>query len=225
MELDKDINEIKYYSPDLNEFRIGFEYEIINQTSKKHLKEVFNPWRLDYNYFIEWETFKESLNEDQIRVRYLDVTDLNFLGFNFEYKNVFRKDKYFMYIEDFVLGAGYRIKIYYAKVKDPLFVGYIKNISELKNQLALNKIESEIYVNFKCKEHVEAFNDIVTCGDAQKTYIDKGITSIVFDINYGNILAQERIENADEPVIFETLDEAKYTQNNIHQFIHITNEH
>lgn len=233
--MDKAINEIKYYSPNLTEFRIGFQYEVINQTFKEYLKEMFNPWKHSFEYFEEWASFSHDHGKDIItyRVKYLDAEDLEFLGFKYEYKNVYRKDKYFMYIEDFVNGTGYRIKIYYAKVKDPMFVGFIKNKTDLREILKQNNIISEVFVDFTNKAHKDEFDTIIINGDS-KVHIEKGVTQMVFDYNSGDVLV--RVENTLETVnldetfvakvdkeIFETINPDKYTKENINTFTPITN--
>lgn len=67
----------KYYTPDLSEFHVGFEYEYKLDEWKpfKYQEDFEDP---DYNelYFIKYK-----LDEGFIRVKYLDCQDIEELGF------------------------------------------------------------------------------------------------------------------------------------------------
>lgn len=66
----------KYYTPEIEEFHVGFEYEIISTTTGSKVHEwlkMSQPFRMD--------RMGEWLNKDFIRVKYLDIDDIKDLGF------------------------------------------------------------------------------------------------------------------------------------------------
>lgn len=70
----------KYYTPDISEFFVGFEYEQLVQE-----KDYFKGW--EYRTFtIEKfkgfaENYKEILSRNLLRVKYLDSSDIEELGY------------------------------------------------------------------------------------------------------------------------------------------------
>lgn len=90
--------ENKYYTPDIQEFHVGFEYghsdltvryAIINLKSgeeegESELKRIWIKYIFSGNEFDIWNSsfvFRDALMNDQIRVKYLDIDDINSLGF------------------------------------------------------------------------------------------------------------------------------------------------
>jgi len=125
----------KYYTPDLNEFYIGFEYEYQSFSNwAKHKLEDF--WLCDNDGCIEdYVPTQSSLS--LFRVKLLDKEDIESLGFKLlttSYGIQYSKDKTLIkfsydkkliiekYFEDF--GIVYTV-----------FIGDIKNKSELKKLL------------------------------------------------------------------------------------------
>lgn len=78
--------ENKYYTPDITEFHIGFDYEV-KYKNDEWKKECLND-ELSSLRFIDFKLKKEP---DSIRVKYLDREDIESLGFKFNgdlfYKN------------------------------------------------------------------------------------------------------------------------------------------
>lgn len=115
----------KYYTPSIEEFHVGFEYERFDNSCHKK-------W---YTYIVEkGDILDYSSKLDAIRVKYLDQEDIESLGFKQENKNEFTTN---------LNGDGYRIH-YTDKIiisygtyydSDNLFIGYIKNKSEFKKLL------------------------------------------------------------------------------------------
>ena len=74
----------KYYTPKIEEFHVGFEYQVINNVDTK---TGIYTWRTIYHKVEDSiEQFSGSLNEDS-RVKYLDREDIESLGW--EYDNNF----------------------------------------------------------------------------------------------------------------------------------------
>jgi hypothetical protein len=125
--------ENKYYQPQIEEFRVGFEYEqlsinpqeditVSNEIKYEKCKfpDPFLGYRLD------------RLNLSNIRVKYLDKEDIESLGFYQITNNCFNlpinEDN-----ELRILFKDNEILIYFAdRYSDLLFQGTIKNLSELK---------------------------------------------------------------------------------------------
>ena len=127
--------ENKYYVPQIEEFRVGFEYEELIYTSvyderwriniKKHIFET-KTWERGFPNF-QW---LNTLEEGKIRVKYLDSEDIESLGFKVCTENNFI---YCQYKElDFYLDYDVENKL--CKIHglyEVLFRGIIKNKSEL----------------------------------------------------------------------------------------------
>lgn len=128
--------ESKYYIPEIEEFHIGFDYEIYEDWDtypvKTWYKQIFgedgnNPENL--GYIGNW-------NLDITRVKYLDIKDLESLGWKMQSG-----------IDDFVLNE-YGLDVFEDEIQilhydECIFSGVIKNKSELKKlmkQLKINKI-------------------------------------------------------------------------------------
>lgn len=136
----------KYYTPEIEEFHVGFEYEIF--TTNCNITPSVNEWIKDTTLFRQ-DTLENMLQcvEPPIRVKYLDKEDIESLGFKELANNWFFKDApgklayWTQVIIDFrwmekekpykdisILGAR-------GKEDDIIFRGNIKNKSELKKLL------------------------------------------------------------------------------------------
>lgn len=140
----------KYYTPSIEEFHVGFEFEV-NYTGEGWLKEIFcNGTGKNIDSIGKLKSFLgKTTFEDAYRVKYLDKKDIESLGFEFIEKN---GDLLFKSIKTYRgLSTGDDSKIwisYYPKnqwtliykrsnrgEEDDLFYGVIKNKSELKKIL------------------------------------------------------------------------------------------
>jgi hypothetical protein len=158
----------KYYTPDINEFYIGFDYDYdIRETGSDgdYDLDFGENWIEDQTWTI-YDTYKELQNEidcGYIRVKYLDKEDIEELGFIFSGKAV---DDWYTLDKKLRLSSGhwfskfklqhdytnsfpieddhkYNVKIYgdCDGQEDVLFEGIIKNKSELKKLLKQLGIE------------------------------------------------------------------------------------
>jgi len=123
------MEENKYYTPELNEFYVGFEYESFNEEYKIWEKKVFP------NDYICTESedspdlvelFYSSLKDT--RVKYLNREDIKDLGFSHYKMNIFKKSDITILHQN-----NNRLEIF--NESDTLFSGRIKNKSELKKLL------------------------------------------------------------------------------------------
>ena len=136
----------KYYTPDISEFYIGFEYELQcikpikdNRFGIMLKKQVFDSkrwsnvsWNVDFHY---------DLMNGRIRVKYLDKEDIESLGFSLKVETKFGVT-FSNRLYSIILSKmkGNHIEIYltepYTNESDGLkFSGIIKNKSELKKLL------------------------------------------------------------------------------------------
>jgi hypothetical protein len=142
--------ENKYYIPDISEFHVGFEFEY-KHPLRDWENKIFNTnFYLESNYFIKTQT----------RVKYLDKEDIESLGFKCiieedslycikeSYNNsklILEYNKWNTYISEESKTIEHNmIKIYrtdgipikannkYKNISSDLFIGTIKNKSELK---------------------------------------------------------------------------------------------
>jgi hypothetical protein len=135
----------KYYTPTIDEFHVGFEYEIKKESSwfVKHYNQG-SLVDIYYNYNDDLDSI--DFNENTIRVKYLDQKDIESLGFIYDehycegsqfYKHINIGDSFTRFI---VLDL-FDNKITITKLMDysktsringiKLFQGKIKNKSEL----------------------------------------------------------------------------------------------
>jgi hypothetical protein len=145
----------KYYTPDIEEFHIGFEFDIMEYAGKllpgsivnKHWNSVTIDDSYDFNTI--WDIFNEKKNNQDLRVKYLDSEDIESLGFRKSPSRDFYGTEILVYTFDFIgtddsfgnmKTCELNIDTYtnIIRVEDydwPLFMGKIKNKSELKKLL------------------------------------------------------------------------------------------
>lgn len=139
----------KYYTPSIAEFHIGFEFEYCPLFKDEWIKKVLEPTKRGLSKLVEtYEDYPDdSLADEMYRVKYLDKTDIEELGFEesfdepgewfWKYKDNMDIQLYF----DDKHGnkdQGIGVTIYNDTI---VFSGYIKNKSELKvllKQLEIN---------------------------------------------------------------------------------------
>ena len=77
--------ENKYYVPDITEFRVGFGYE--EKSSGLLAKQIYNESSPILNaqiwdeYGCKLDTIKDYIEQEQVRVKYLDTSDIKSFGF------------------------------------------------------------------------------------------------------------------------------------------------
>jgi hypothetical protein len=141
----------KYYTPSLEEFRVGFEYEVkaaprIEDNDGYVKRVVKNDEKLAaINHRL--------VDYPIIRVKHLDKQDIELLGFKFRGRSVddwFKLDKYQdlngWKFSEIIMHYGYNdkqltINGIFGIEEDVLFRGKIKNISELKQVLKMIGVE------------------------------------------------------------------------------------
>lgn len=131
----------KYYTPSIEEFHVGFEYEYSGNKGKE--------WDADsIENLYDFEDLIDDIRYGDIRVKYLDKEDIESLGFKFsKCEGDFRYFTIGKNIE-LMVGSNYIIENLGATVlisnkeNGNTFEGIIKNISELKRllkQLGINE--------------------------------------------------------------------------------------
>lgn len=128
----------KYYTPTIEEFHVGFEYEVFCLTHWEKRKVSFSQL---FEEGIDWGEFRQR------RVKYLDAEDIESLGF-VKINNMFRLGNYNTFID---MSTGARIISFDDKLRTPnsdgtfkqyiIFKGFIKNKSELKKVLEMLNIK------------------------------------------------------------------------------------
>lgn len=131
----------KYYSPEIEEFHVGFEYEY--RKSEHHdFDEVACDLEVD-----PIDKLRDDIKNNLIRVKYLDREDIEECGFEFveddsvgdgnqRWYDLFTKDNYSLsswYNIDGYESLSNKVKI--MKKDNILFDGYLKNKSEFKKIL------------------------------------------------------------------------------------------
>lgn len=142
--------ENKYYTPSIEEFYIGFEYQILDEDENE--ENLVYQWReVGAEEIWELEDAADILeHKDNIRIKYLDQSDLEELGFKYYTyfrdggTSVFRTSnkeyELHFYRTNSILDIDpNKIKIIRhhdnPSLKGQIFIGNIKNKSELKKLL------------------------------------------------------------------------------------------
>ncbi len=129
----------KYYTPKIEEFHVGFEFEVYEDydvlPEKSWHKETYPSDTVSQFY----------LNEGLLRVKSLDQEDIESLGFEYSGNNLvfdrFTSEKetpngfYYIFIHDDIISIESKSKTGYFTTD--MFNGTIKNKSELKNILKM----------------------------------------------------------------------------------------
>ncbi len=126
--------ESKYYTPTIEEFHVGFEYEVYKpteNTSKRNWEKLtFYHGEVDATYNQTTMLINYKYYEKDIKVKYLDKEDIESLGFIKDsiYSHKLNQDYYLEY------NSEEPIHLDTIDIKDnqnTLFSGTIKNKSEL----------------------------------------------------------------------------------------------
>lgn len=138
--------ENKYYTPTIEEFHVGFEYEVSD------LSDNGKDWTWRKQVFDGEETrtyFIDELNKKEIRVKHLDREDIESLGWVFQKQHPgtehceFEREYNFLEV-DFNFRNSIWLRIYDQDDdgdETNAFSGEIKNKSELKRLMKQLKIE------------------------------------------------------------------------------------
>lgn len=127
----------KYYTPDISEFYVGFEFEEDDNNSNQWTQDMVTlPGDLDY--------YDDLIKEENIRIKYLDQEDIESLGFKYIKTQPGLNEDYFEYMQEefskYYLEFDYDTKYLrtYFSLEEgdsTIFAGVIKNKSELKKLL------------------------------------------------------------------------------------------
>lgn len=148
--------ENKYYTPDLEEFCIGFTYESLQDPRLPNLDESWEENIIEYDFIDTfWKYYKENCSDDY-RVKYLDKEDIENLGFEsigsawYNLEEVSGELGYWCYVRMRFFNGDCLIRAYRYDPKtivtfdkdetQILFDGVIKNKSELKKLMKQLKI-------------------------------------------------------------------------------------
>jgi len=91
--------ENKYYTPEISEFHVGFEYDTILESNDwgQIPKELEGSWHRciqseeDFiNYYEASSNLSDKLSSNKIRIKYLDQEDIESLGFKQDKDKVYR---------------------------------------------------------------------------------------------------------------------------------------
>lgn len=123
----------KYYTPTIDEFHAGFEYEYYSQGLSEIDIDGIAGW-YEAIFSLDIEEGEQKHPTQKVRVKYLDEDDIESLGFSFDetgnnYAITF-KNKNNFYIE---VKPNNNVRIFTRSSNK--FIGIIKNKSELKRLL------------------------------------------------------------------------------------------
>lgn len=135
----KKMEKEKYYTPEIEEFCVGFEYEV-------NLGSDWVRTKLDVNWKLGGETILKLNDNKPVRVKYLDQEDIESLGWKQITKSKYSRDfddvSYKIYhneISNICIIKEFQENDTY-ETATSIFNGTIKNKSELKKLLKMLKI-------------------------------------------------------------------------------------
>lgn len=137
-------DEKKYYTPSIEEFHVGFEYESFVDdpdviTAPSWIKVAIDHWVVDYLAY----SWRKEIEDQRIRVKHLDQEDIESLGWAHDKELTGHPKRFIIQMNDgtlwvLMLSVGgwcmiesYRNVSPYTEPKG-MFRGHIKNKSELK---------------------------------------------------------------------------------------------
>lgn len=128
-----------YYTPTIEEFHVGFEYEVMIPEKSIWSKEVFFLNDSHIN-IIKWVTIQDEFTTHKVRVKYLDQSDIESLGWMYDMTD-FNNKFVFLVNQRYKINSMYNLVKYddqdlitISKKDDNssyIFKGIIKNKSEL----------------------------------------------------------------------------------------------
>lgn len=123
--------EEKYYTPKLEEFHVGFEYEVYNNPEKYFLggDEKWMPQIHSYGILSDILHLHKLISDKQIRVKFLNGADIESLGF----RKQLIPDVFF---DDDELIDGFRLTI---NESTSIFVNLENNILQIARQDIYNQ--------------------------------------------------------------------------------------
>lgn len=135
--------ENKFYTPSIEEFHVGFEYEELygTWTDKPYWKKVI--WTKD-DFYNDHHCYMltDAYEQGNLRVKYLDREDIESLGFKVPNEGArwqFENGVYKLYVTPYIytgdVAPNDRITIKDGRDDHGYFDGIIKNKSELKRLL------------------------------------------------------------------------------------------
>ena len=151
--------EDKYYTPKIEEFHVGFEYEqheIINERDP-HWKMMVKKMGFstkEINQMFYNVDLVENLDQKRIRVKYLDSNDIeslgfdqtacygNYIEFNDNVKAYKSRSNKLLYNTNYKL-LNVEYYCFDEDIRETVFIGIIKNKSELKKLLIQLEIINE----------------------------------------------------------------------------------
>ena len=113
--------ENKYYKPDIEEFHVGFEYEV----EDLHDNLIDRCWRRQV-FEGEDATIREWLETNDVRVKYLDKEDIESLGFEAKDRNGYGSAEDHFLLEEKEYGVGIKKGILSIHLKDHMGGNYGK---------------------------------------------------------------------------------------------------
>jgi hypothetical protein len=129
----------KYYTPTIDEFHIGFEYEYMQFSEELECVDRWLPVNITIKALIPEINKFEDINK--IRVKYLNREDIRSFGFVDDLRNSFIHDKYLL-LPGYYTRAKTEIQYDFdtkictiGSTGQIVFIGKIKNKSELKRIL------------------------------------------------------------------------------------------
>jgi len=167
LEQKTEVMENKYYTPSLEEFHVGFEFEKLSvfidyktlkvlklheedaikkvEQALKYDKQISIPhekvWtKMRYSGLMRIQYIKEYLDQDRIRVKYLDREDIESLGAINEWvprRNQDRCELLFTFNKTVFKCWFNDHRMEIERIGLRVFNGYIRNISELKTVLKM----------------------------------------------------------------------------------------
>ena len=126
---------MKYYTPEIEEFYVGFEFEVYTTQGTGHHNEIdlssgkWKPFKLRDYWDLPEVRDSKFTNKTGIRVKYLDKEDIESLGFRHFQLSKYNLDPYSLER----IGIDNKICIRY--FGESIFYGKVKNISELRRLL------------------------------------------------------------------------------------------
>jgi hypothetical protein len=139
-----DVVRSDYYTPELSEFYLGFEFEVLNTKGKMYIPNydegVWVITKVDLGVLGDLSNLQKLILEKQIRVRVLNEHDIYELGFELKYEEENNPNKMYFLGKHSLIRNNHNRCIITVRSDERQedctgYAGVIKNKSELKRIL------------------------------------------------------------------------------------------
>tara|TARA_R110000868_G_scaffold304170_4_gene564688 strand:+ start:26 stop:439 length:414 start_codon:yes stop_codon:yes gene_type:complete len=134
--------ERQYYTPTIEEFHVGFEYEDKDiQSLNKQLNYGIKFTKRIFDNSCNLKGFEQSLSRGEVKVPYLSKEDIEECGFEYEFESSYIKEDYRVIYSEETIENLEDLEVVIQEFGECILRGNIRNKSEFKQVLRMLNIK------------------------------------------------------------------------------------